>query len=211
MASDPRWCQPLRTWRSYFAEWLRTAEPKDILDIKIFFDFRTVHGESEFAAELRRHIDEVLAQEPPFLLHYAQYTLQYKAPLSFFGNIVLEEGKEGARTFNIKDAMMPVVNFARLYAFRHGVAEVNTLDRLHALLGLGALRESLHDEAVKVYDYLMQIRLAHQVRAIDRGEDPGNDIDPRELTHIEEALLKQAFSQIAGIQKKISFDFLGSA
>ncbi len=211
MASNPRWCRPLRTWKAYFAGWLRTAEPKDILDLKIFFDFRTVQGEPEFAAELRRHIDEVLRQEPPFLLHYAQYTLQYKAPLSFFGHIVLEEGKEGAKTFNIKDALMPVNNFARLYAFRHGVAEVNTLDRLHALLEVGALRESLHDEAVKVYDYLMQLRLAHQVRAIDRDASPGNDIDPRELTHIEVTLLKQAFAQIADIQKKISFDFLGAA
>ncbi|MCK7491959.1 MAG: hypothetical protein MZW92_10095 [Comamonadaceae bacterium] len=35
---------------------------------------------------------------------------------------------------------MPVINFARLYAFRHGVAEVNTLDRLHALLEIGDLR-----------------------------------------------------------------------
>jgi len=211
MASNPRWCRPLRTWKAYFAEWLRTAEPKDILDLKIFFDFRTVHGEADFAAELRRHIDGVLGQEPPFLLHYAQYTLQYKAPLSFFGHIVLEEGKEGAKTFNIKDALMPVNNFARLYAFRHGVAEVNTLDRLHALLDVGALRESLHDEAVKVYDYLMQLRLASQVKAIDREESPGNDIDPRELTHIEVTLLKQAFAQIAEIQKKVSFDFLGSA
>jgi len=211
MAGNPRWCRPLRTWKGYFAEWLRTAEPKDILDIKIFFDFRTVRGEADLARELRRHIDGILAQEPPFLLHYAQYTLQYKAPLSFFGHIVLEEGKEGQRTFNIKDALMPVVNFARLYAFRHGVADANTVDRLHALLELGVLREGLHDEAVKVYDYLMQLRLAHQVRALDREAAPGNDIDPRELTHIEESLLKQAFAQIGNIQKKISFDFLGTA
>ena len=211
MASQPRWCQPLRTWRAYFADWLRTAEPKDILDLKIFFDFRTVHGEPEFARDLRRHIDDVLAQEPPFLLHYAQYTLQYKAPLSFFGHIVLEEGKEGQRTFNIKDAMMPVVNFARLYAFRHGVADVNTVDRLHALLERGVLRESFHDEAVKVYDYLMQLRLANQVLALDRGDAPGNDIEPRALTHIEESLLKQAFALIGTIQKKVSFDFLGTA
>ena len=169
MSGNPRWCQPLRTWKGYFDEWLKTAEPKDILDLKIFFDFRTIQGEPEFAADLRRHIDEVLAQEPPFLLHYAQYTLQYKAPLSFFGHIVLEEGKEGLRTFNIKDALLPVVNFARLYAFRHGVPDVNTLDRLHALLDVGAIRETLHDEAIKVYDYLMELRMAHQVRALDRG------------------------------------------
>ncbi|MBS1226574.1 MAG: hypothetical protein H6R32_508, partial [Candidatus Aminicenantes bacterium] len=31
------------------------------------------------------------------------------------------------------------------------------------------------------------------------------------LTHIEVTLLKQAFAQIAEIQKKVSFDFLGSA
>ncbi|RPJ01447.1 MAG: CBS domain-containing protein, partial [Candidatus Aminicenantes bacterium] len=108
MAGNPRWCQPLRTWKTYFAEWLRTAEPKDILDLKIFFDFRTVQGEPDLARELRRHIDEILGQEPQFLLHYAQYTLQYKAPLNFFGHIVLEEGREGHRTFNIKDALMPV-------------------------------------------------------------------------------------------------------
>jgi signal-transduction protein with cAMP-binding, CBS, and nucleotidyltransferase domain/predicted metal-dependent phosphoesterase TrpH/PAS domain-containing protein len=211
MASNPRWCQPLRTWRADFAEWLRTAEPKDILDLKIFFDFRTVYGEPEFARDLRRHIDGVLAQEPPFLLHYAQYTLQYKAPLNFFGHIVLEEGKEGQRTFNIKDAMMPIVNFARLYAFRHGVADVNTVDRLRALLERGVLRESFHDEAIKVYGYLMQLRLAHQVQALDRNETPGNDIEPRGLTHIDESLLKQAFAQIGTIQKKVSFDFLGTA
>jgi CBS domain-containing protein len=211
MAATPRWCQPLRTWKAYFAEWLRTAEPKDILGLKIFFDFRTVFGEAELARELRRHIDAILAKEPPFLLHYAHYTLQYKAPLSFFGHIVLEEGKGGQRTFNIKDALMPVVNFARLYAFKNGVADVNTVDRVHALLELGVIRESLHDEAVKVYDYLMQLRLAHQVRALDRGTAPGNDIEPRELTHIEESLLKQAFAQIGNIQKKISFDFLGTA
>jgi len=211
MAGNPRWCRPLRTWKAYFSEWLKTAEPKDILGLKIFFDFRPVFGELDLALQLRRHIDEVLAQVPPFLLHYAQYTLQYKAPLSFFGHIVLEEGREGLRTFNIKDALMPVVNFARLYAFRHGVADVNTLDRLHSLLDIGELREGLHDEAVKVYDYLMQLRLANQVRAIDRDEAPGNDIDPKELAHIEETLLKQAFAQIANIQKKVSFDFLGSA
>jgi signal-transduction protein with cAMP-binding, CBS, and nucleotidyltransferase domain len=57
----------------------------------------------------------------------------------------------------------------------------------------------------------MQLRLAHQVKAIDRDESPGNDIDPRGLTHIEVSLLKQAFAQIADIQKKISYDFLGSA
>jgi signal-transduction protein with cAMP-binding, CBS, and nucleotidyltransferase domain/predicted metal-dependent phosphoesterase TrpH len=211
MAGNPRWCRPLQAWKATFAEWLRTAEPKDILELKIFFDFRPVHGDAGLARELRRHIDGVLAQEPPFLLHYAQYSLQYKPPLTLFKQIALEPGRGGHRTFSIKEAMMPVVNFARLYAFRHGVAEVNTIDRVHALRELGVLREELHDEAVAVYDLLMRMRLAHQIRALDGGEAPNNDIDPKELTHIEGSLLKQAFAQIGNIQKKLSFDFLGTA
>ncbi len=211
MADNPRWCQPLRAWMGYFEDWLRTAEPQDILDIQIFFDFRTVVGEKDFALELRRHIDRILNQEPPFLLHYARASLQYKSPLGFLGHVVLGSTKDGARTFNIKDALLPVVNFARLYALRHGVQEMNTLDRLHALFEIGTLKRALHDEAVQVYDYLMQLRISAQARAADRGLAPGNEIDPKELTHLEETLLKQALTQIANIQKKISFDFLGSA
>ncbi len=211
MAGQPKWCQPLRVWKRYFSGWLGTAEPQDILDLKIFFDFRTLYGKPEFALELRRHIDAALKEEPPFLLHYAQYTLQYKVPRGLFGQLVTEPAREGGRALNLKDALMPVVNFARLYAFRNGVQETNTLDRLFALLEIGVLKPALHDEAVQVYDYLTQLRFGHQARTADRGETPDNDLDLREITHLDETLLKQAFSQIAGIQKKISFDFLGSA
>jgi hypothetical protein len=40
---------------------------------------------------------------------------------------------------------------------------------------------------------------------------PGNSVDLRLLTHLEVTTLKQAFSQVAVIQKKIEFDFPGAA
>jgi CBS domain-containing protein len=211
MADNPQWVQPLRTWKSYFETWLRTAEPQDILDIQIFFDFRRLAGERTYIGELRRHIEETLRQEPPFLLHYAQSALQYKTPISFFGNLVPEASKEGVRSFNLKDALMPVVNLARLYAIRHAIPETNTLDRLRALADIGELRRPLHDDAVRVYDFLMQLRLGHQAGLIGRGLEPDNNIDPRTVTPLEETLLKQSFAHISNIQKKVSFDFLGSA
>ncbi|MCK7491958.1 MAG: DUF294 nucleotidyltransferase-like domain-containing protein [Comamonadaceae bacterium] len=73
---------PSRTWQRLLRRLARgRPSPRTSWTLKIFFDFRTVHGEPEFApASSAGIIDEVLAQEPPFLLHYAQYTLQYKAP-----------------------------------------------------------------------------------------------------------------------------------
>lgn len=211
MAKNPKWCQPVRIWKRYFSEWIRTAEPQNILDIMIFFDFRALHGEKEYTATLRQHIDEELATEPAFLLHYAQYAQQYRIPIGFFGNIVVESAKDHPPTFNIKEGMMPVVNFARLYALRHGVNETNTLDRIHELMQIGILRKSLCDEAVQVYECLMQIRLKHQADAADKDLLPDNAINPKGLTHMEETLLKEAFAQISTIQKKISYDFLGGS
>ncbi len=211
MAENPKWVQPLRGWKAYFETWLRTAEPQDLLDIQIFFDFRRLTGEISYAGEIRRHIRDVLAEEPPFLLHFAQYTLQYKTPISFFGHLVPDATTEGARAFNLKDALMPVVNFARLYAVRAGLQETNTLDRLRALAEIGEIKRSLHEDAVRVYDFLMQLRLGHQAGRIGQGLEPDNNLDPRTLTPLEETLLKQSFAQISNIQKKISYDFLGSA
>lgn len=204
MASNPKWRQPLAQWKRYFSDWIAAAEPQDLLEVMTFFDFRVIDGEKGMGAVLRRHIEEELAAEPPFLFHAAQYALQYKVPIGFFGNIVAESGKEGPG-LDLKQAMLPVVNFARLYALKHGVHQTHSLDRVRDLAELGMMRPSLYEELAEVYDCLMQLRLRHQIAG------GGNCIDPKSLTHMEETALKEAFVQIAAWQKKVSYDFLGSA
>jgi signal-transduction protein with cAMP-binding, CBS, and nucleotidyltransferase domain len=73
------------------------------------------------------------------------------------------------------------------------------------------IKESLYEEAGQVYDQLMGMRLAHQARSAEQGRTPNNELETAELTHLEETLLRQALSQMGNLQKKISFDFLGSA
>ncbi|MCC6932160.1 MAG: hypothetical protein IT292_02755 [Deltaproteobacteria bacterium] len=203
MASNLKWCQPLSVWKNYFSQWIFSPEPQNILETMTFFDFRVLQGEKELETQLRKHINAQLQQEPPFLLHCAQYALQYKIPLVFFGNIIVAgSDKDDFRTFDIKEAMMPIVNFARLYALKHQVAGTHTLNRLCELMESEIIRKSLHDEVVEVYDYLMQLRLRHQVQMIEQGKAPDKAIAPKNLTQMEEALLKQAFTQITNIQKK---------
>lgn len=209
MASNPKWCQPLKAWQRYFTKWIQTAEPQNILNVMTFFDFRVVHGDKHLGALIRRHVDTELEGHPAFFPHYAQYALQYKVPIGFFGNIVADTSKDHHPKLDVKESMMPVVNFARLYALRYGVIETNTVDRLRALTDRGSLREGLCEEAGQVYDCLMQIRLTRQAETAAEGTPPTNIINPKELTHMQETLLKEAFTQVSTIQKKISFDFLG--
>jgi PAS domain S-box-containing protein len=210
MAKTPRWCRPLSDWKEYFGQWIESAKPQDFLEINMFFDFRATCGASELLAELRDHIDKRLRLSVPFFVNYAQNALLYKPPLGFFGGILPESVGGHPKAFNVKDAIRPIVVFARLYALQHGVRDTHTLDRLQRVLEKGAIKRVVHDEAVGAYNHLMQLRVRHQVLSVVSDGRFTNDIDPQSLTPIEGTVLKQAFHQVGNIQKQIQQDFIAS-
>ncbi|MGD9126359.1 MAG: cache domain-containing protein [Planctomycetia bacterium] len=209
MARYEDWCAPLSVWQDRFTKWIAASEPKDILRFDMCFDFRCVYGADELAHTLRQFVLDRLAERPETLCHFAGNTLLYKPPLGFFGKIQVQESDGHEKVFNIKDAMMSVVKFARIYALRDRILQTNTLQRLHQLLQLDILSEISHDEMVQSYEFLMNLRLRHQVKALQADRPPDNSINPKSLTHLEEVTLRESLSQIATIQKRISYDFLG--
>lgn len=212
MASAPRWCRSLPEWIAGFKEWIYKSEPQEIIDLSIFFDFRTVYGNSDLTHALRQAIYDTMAEEHAFLHHFARNALSFKPPFRLLGNIYLSGGAtEHAGEINLKDAMMPIVSFARLYALTHQVNHTNTLDRIEALAERGLIVASSRDEIVTSYDFLMNLRLQNQVAALQAGRAPTNLIHPGRLGYMQKELLKQAFAQIAAVQKKISYDFPGSS
>jgi CBS domain-containing protein len=185
--------------------------------MSIFFDFRTVCGDAQLTYELRRAIHAALADAPAFFHYFAQNAMTFKPPFRLLGNIYLGGGAtEHTGEINLKDAMMPLVSFARLYALRHQISQTHTLERIEALSERNIILPASRDEFVAAYDFLMQLRLQNQAAATP-GEDgratpnvhPGNVINPGKLGYIQRELLKQAFAQIAAVQKKASYDFLG--
>lgn len=210
MAGNQRWCRSLPDWISGFEEWIHKSTPQEIMEVSIFFDFRTVCGEDELTHELRRAIHALLKEQPAFFHHFAQNTLAFKPPFRLAGSIYLGGGAtEHAGEINLKDAMMPMVSFARLYALRHQINQTHTLERIEVLTERGLLLPASRDEIVASYDFLMQLRLQNQAAALQAGRAPTNVIHPGKLGYIQQELLKQAFAQIAAIQKKVSYDFLG--
>ncbi|HLP61282.1 MAG TPA: DUF294 nucleotidyltransferase-like domain-containing protein [Candidatus Deferrimicrobium sp.] len=211
MAKNPKWCQPLQGWENHFTSWINAANPQDLLEVNIFFDFRCVYGNKEFTSRLRTFIDELLNETPAFFQYMARNALLYKPPIGFFGNIVVESSGDNPSTFDIKESIKPIVNFARLYTLKNNIEETNTQDRLYRLFTKNILTRSSYEEMVKVYDYLMQMRFKHQALALNENRKPGNFINPKQLTDIENMLLKNTFSQISNFQKRLSYDFTGTA
>ena len=208
MAQNPRWCQPLPVWKDYFRGWISHAEPQQLLEFTIFFDFHALYGALDIARELRRYIFEYTQQHPAFFSHFAHNSLSFRPPTRLFGRYLGSSGEQ-AGLLDLKEAMMPIVSFARLYALRQQVAAPHTLDRLFALQEADVLSETSRREISDAYDFLMRLRLRQQLQNFTEGQLPDNALNPRRLGQVESTLLHQSFSQIAAVQKRISYDFLG--
>lgn len=210
MANNPHWCRSLPEWQTRFVEWIKIPEPQEMIDLNIFLDFRSVYGDQELAHSLSRHIHQTLSNSPAFFPLLAQSALAFKPPLRLTGNLFLSSGAvDHAGEINLKDAMMPIVSFARLYALKYQIDQTHTLDRIDELARRNIISSSSREDLNAAYERIMRLRLENQLTALQSGQPPLNTIHPGRLSYSQQELLKQAFAQIASIQKKISYDFLG--
>jgi CBS domain-containing protein len=210
MARNPMLCQPLAVWKRRFLDWIHAAEAEDLLYSSIFFDFRIGCGHPELVHALRSHLLEALVGWSGFFRHLTQNALLTKPPIGFFRNFVVESKGDQRHKFDIKRAMLPIVEFARVYALHQAVEETNTLERLERLMQRGKISTRDFNEIEQGYSFLMQLRLARQVAAVlEEGRAPDNFINPKELSGIEQRLLKEIFIRIGSLQTRMSFDFTG--
>jgi CBS domain-containing protein len=210
MAKNPQWCQPLQTWKRYFTEWIHTAAPEALLQSSIFFDFRAGFGNAGLVQQLRSHLFDSLVGWPGFFRHLAENALFFTPPIGFFRNFLVESKGEHRDSFDIKAAMQPVVDYARIYALNSRIEETNTMGRLEELLRQKKISAQQYNELDTVYSYLMQQRFVRQIRAVvEEKAEPDNYVNPKKLSRIEQTTLKEIFKRIEKFQAKLSFDFTG--
>ncbi len=210
MAKNPKWCLPLSSWKKNFSKWIHAAEGEDLLQASIFFDFRTGYGDKALIDSLRAFLFKSLKGWPGFLRHLTENAMYFKPPIGFFRNFVVESKGKHRDKFDIKSAMTPIVDFARVYALKNHIEETNTLGRLQQLHLRGVLKSEEYDELEKAYSFLLQLRFVRQVTAmVDEHEAPDNYINPKKLTRIEQKMLKEIFNRIEKFQAKLEFNFIG--
>lgn len=201
MANNPKWCQPYSVWQDYFEKWIRTPQPKEVLNATIFFDFRSGFGDELLAKNLRQHLIQVRSKNDLFLLHLGRQCLTNRAPLSFFNNFIVEKNGEHKNRLDIKSrGVLPFVDFARVLSLKYGHKETNTLARLKVLSAEHHIPADLYTAIVEAYEIQMQLRLIHQLQQMESGKLPDNFLHPNELTELERKMLKDAFRVIERIQ-----------
>ena len=208
MASNPKWRRPFSKWRSLFDSWLNTPEPEKVLHSTIFFDFRAGFGERRLAADLRNHLATEAQKQDIFLHHLAKDCLEVRPPLTFFRNFIVEKDGEHRNRLDLKTSgLVPFVDFARLLALKHGIKESNTLGRLQILHERRYMSDNAYTESIEAYEFLMHLRLVHQMHMMEQDEIPDNYINPADLSDLEKQTLKEAFEVIRRLQSFIKMEF----
>jgi CBS domain-containing protein len=196
MAMNPKWVKPLDEWKTTYHTWMSQPEPNEILKVMIFFDFRPIYGDAGVANELKQKILTEAPERPVFLWNLAQGCVNYRVKAALEGD-----------TFDVKQALRPVVDYARLQALTHGVNENNTLARLHRLYEKGVLDSRQYRSAYQIYEYMTQMRLKHQYDQIEKGYPPDNLILLDEISEIDRDSLRRLLDQTQVIQNMVKRDY----
>jgi CBS domain-containing protein len=204
MASNPRWCQPLKVWKKYFSTWIATPTPDAVLNSVAFFDFRPMYGETSLAEMLRDHLNVLLKDQKVFLGYLANMAIKNQPPIGFFKSFVVEKGGVHKDELNLKiKGLAPLVDILRLFALEKGIRETSTMERIETLRSMHTIVKEYADDFEQTFEFIMLLRIHHQYEQISNGVAPDNFINPNRLSNLEKRSIKGAFQLISKIQDLI--------
>ena len=208
MAITPKWRQPVDVWARYFDQWVATPEPKAMMHTSVFFDMRTVHGDDELVKGVRTRMLEKAAVNQRFLACLARNALEYRPPLGFFRQFVLEQGGGEGKALDLKKrGLVPVVGLARMYALASGSPEVETRARIRDAAERKALNRDDAASLLDAHAFIAQVRLRHQTQQLAEGAKPDNFVPPDTLSSFERSHLKDAFKVVQTLQTGLEYRY----
>ena len=208
MAKNPKWCQPLSQWKKYFKTWIQTPAPENLLNSSIFFDFRGTWGDTALSDQLQASLFQSIEKGSFFLRNLTENALTIKPPLSMFGKLITSTEGEKKGSLDIKKAMLPIIDFARIYALNNAIPQSNTLARLFRLYTRRAISNKEYVDIIRAYNYMMQLRFLRQITTIIDEEKPAdNYIYLDNLSALDRTLLKEIIKITEKLQQKLKGKF----
>ncbi len=210
MAMTDQWRQPRRVWAEYFRKWVDTPEPMALMLTCVFFDVRTVAGRGELLDGLRAEVLAKTRQARLFLALMVGNALKHQPPLTLFGNIATARSGEHKGTIDLKhNAIVPVIDLARIYALAAGHPAVNTHDRLAHAADSGEISPQSVRDLREALEFLGGLRIRHQASQIEAGFAADNHLRPSSLSNFERAQLKDAFGVVKTLQDVLAQRYRG--
>ncbi|WP_372884662.1 DUF294 nucleotidyltransferase-like domain-containing protein [Shimia sp.] len=204
MATNPRWCQPLRVWRDYFEGWINNPDPEAQMLASVMFDLRPIGGHFHLFGDLQEETLKAASENSIFVAHMVSNSLKHQPPLGLLRGLATIRSGEHKNQIDMKhNGVVPIVDLARIYALQGRLTAVNTRARLEEAAHSGTLSKSGAKDLLDAYDLIAETRLMHQANLVKDGQAPDNYLLPAELSDFERSHLRDAFVVVKTLQSAI--------
>lgn len=197
MAGNPKWCQPLSTWKEYFSRWIRVPDPSNLLDMSIFFDFRHCYGDEKLTHELREFVNSNMTKSDIYFHHMVSAWSAFQPP----------QIKEIAGNMDIKRLLMPLTGIVRLYSLKYGLGKYSTHSRILDLYRENHFSQAILRSTLFALRELSSVRLGHQADCINNGAEPDNRIDLSLASEHTLFVISRSADYIRDLMLKAATDF----
>jgi CBS domain-containing protein len=100
--------------------------------------------------------------------------------------------------------LLPVINLARYAGLKADVDARSTVERLRGGGDAGVFTLAQARTLEEAFDLFSALRLEHQVLQVEKDLEPDDRIDPKELNSLTRRYLRDAFRELASVQRSIS-------
>lgn len=202
MADNPQWRGRLNDWRERIRGWIAGAEPQQVRDSSIFFDFAPLAGDRALASELHGIVRAEVSDQPAFLYQMMALDLRTKVPLGLFGGFSLDRGGEHAGKLSFKlGGLLYLVDCVRIFALDKGIQATDTLGRLQALVETHIFTAETAENIRAAFEALAFLRLRQEINLLEEGLPPSHHVDPNTLSKSDQELLRDAFQAVSKLQE----------
>jgi CBS domain-containing protein len=194
----------IEDWEEAIHRWLTRPDNEAVLIMtSILLDGRINYGDDSVNP---KQILYAHKQGRTTLLRWMlRLALASKPPTGFRRDIVVESSGEHRGTFDIKrGALLPVINLARYAGLKADVDARSTVERLRGGGDAGVFTLAQARTLEEAFDLFSALRLEHQVLQVEKDLEPDDRIDPKELNSLTRRYLRDAFRELASVQRSIS-------
>lgn len=206
MASNTAFRASMSGWEARIAQWIERANPKDLLNVDIFFDLRAVHGAGNLGTELASFAIGRAKGNGPFLKMLVEMHGEQEGPLTLFGGFRLEENRLDLK----RHALGKIVATARVMALAVGNPARSTADRLREVRSLGKGGDADLAQLDMAHQRVLDFILRAQIADIQAGRQPTTRVPLELLTAAEKSALKSDFGMLASLDTLVR-DWMTSA
>ena len=204
MATNPRWCQPVKTWRSYFRRWIEVPNPEAQMLASVMFDLRPIGGHVGLFRDLQAETLAAASRNSIFVAHMISNSLKHTPPLGLLGGFATIRSGEHRNHIDMKlNGVIPIVDLGRVYALKGRLTEVNTRARLEAAAAAGVVSPGGARDLIEAYDLIARMRIETQAALVRSGRRPDNYLAPGDLSDFERSHLRDAFVVVRTMQSAV--------